>query len=51
MFLESGIPMKEIAQMIGYEDAYSFSKQYTKTYHIAPGSFRVNSARNGGYRL
>ncbi|MDO4514564.1 MAG: helix-turn-helix domain-containing protein [Lachnospiraceae bacterium] len=51
MLLESGIPIKEIAQMVGYEDVYSFSKQFTKTYHIAPGRFRVNSARNGGYRL
>ena len=40
MLLESGIPIKEIAQMVGYEDVYSFSKQFTKTYHIAPGKFR-----------
>ena len=44
MLLESGIPIKEIAQMVGYEDVYSFSKQFTKTYHIAPGRFRVNKA-------
>ena len=42
MLLESGIPIKEIAQMVGYADVYSFSKQFTKTYHIAPGKFRVN---------
>lgn len=42
MLLESGIPIKEIAQMVGYEDVYSFSKQFTKTYHIAPGRFRRN---------
>ena len=41
MLLESGIPIKEIAQMVGYEDVYSFSKQFTKTYHIAPGKFRM----------
>ncbi|MGN0473372.1 MAG: helix-turn-helix domain-containing protein [Lachnospiraceae bacterium] len=40
ILLESGIPIKEIAQMVGYEDVYSFSKQFTKTYHIAPGQFR-----------
>ena len=40
LLLESGIPIKEIAQMVGYEDVYSFSKQFTKTYHIAPGKFR-----------
>ena len=42
MLLESGIPIKEIAQMVGYEDVYSFSRQFKKTYHIAPGQFRRN---------
>ena len=44
LLLESGIPIKEIAQMVGYEDVYSFSKQFTKTYHIAPGKYRKNKA-------
>ena len=44
MLLESGIPIKEIAQMVGYDDVYSFSKQFTKTYHIAPGKFRQRKA-------
>ena len=44
LLLESGIPIKEIAQMVGYVDVYSFSKQFTKTYHIAPGKYRKNKA-------
>lgn len=41
MLLDSGIPIKEIARMVGYEDAYSFSKQFTKTYGTAPGRYRI----------
>lgn len=41
MLLDSGIPIKEIARMVGYEDVYSFSRQFTKTYGIAPGKYRT----------
>lgn len=41
MLLTSGIPIKEIARMVGYEDVYSFSRQFTKTYGIAPGKYRT----------
>lgn len=40
MLLASGIPIKEIARMVGYVDVYSFSKQFTKTYGISPGKYR-----------
>lgn len=40
ILLDSGIPIKEIARMVGYEDVYSFSKQFTKTYGTAPGRYR-----------
>lgn len=40
MLLESGIPIKEIAQMVGYEDTFSFSRQFTKSMNISPGKFR-----------
>lgn len=40
LLLDSGIPIKEIARMVGYEDVYSFSKQFTKTYGTAPGKYR-----------
>lgn len=41
MLLDSGIPIKEIARMVGYEDVYSFSKQFAKTYGTAPGRYRT----------
>lgn len=40
LLLESGIPIKDIARMVGYEDVYSFSKQFAKTYGIPPGQYR-----------
>lgn len=40
MLLKSGIPIKEIAKMVGYEDAFSFSKQFTRTKGISPGKYR-----------
>ncbi len=40
ILLDSGVPIKEIARMVGYEDVYSFSKQFTKSYGIAPGKYR-----------
>lgn len=43
MLLDSGIPIKEIARMVGYEDVYSFSKQFTKTYGVAPGKYRMRN--------
>lgn len=43
MLLDSGIPIKEIARMVGYEDVYSFSKQFRKTYGIAPGKYRTGN--------
>ncbi len=45
LLLESGIPIKEIARMVGYEDVYSFSKQFKKFSGIAPGKYRNSRFR------
>jgi len=39
LILLSGISIKEVAQMTGYSDVYSFSKQFTKNVGMSPGKF------------
>ncbi len=36
-----GMNIKEVAAMVGYEDAYHFSKQFKKHYGISPSQVRV----------
>ncbi len=40
ILLDNGIPIKEIARMVGYEDTFSFSKQFTKLMKVSPGRYR-----------
>lgn len=39
LMLLSNVSIKEVAQLTGYSDTYSFTKQFTKTVGIAPGQF------------
>ncbi len=42
--LESGVPLSigEIAERVGYEDAYHFSKLFKKAYGVSPSKMRKN---------
>lgn len=40
LMLLSGISIKETAQLTGYSDAYSFTKQFTHSVGISPGRYR-----------
>lgn len=50
LLLESGIPIKEIARMVGYEDVYSFSKQFAKSFGMAPGKYRSSVGTDSSFR-
>lgn len=45
--LRSGISIKETAQLTGYSDVYSFTKQFTKIMGISPGEYRRSELQNG----
>lgn len=40
MMLHTGLPIKEIADELGYHDVYSFTKQFTKSIGTSPGRYR-----------
>lgn len=40
LMLLSGISIKETAELVGYSDTYSFTKQFTKTVGISPGRYK-----------
>ncbi len=40
LMLRSGISIKETAQMTGYADTYSFTREFTKSMGMAPGQYR-----------
>lgn len=40
LLLLSGVSIKETAQLTGYSDAYSFTKQFTNSVGISPGRYK-----------
>ncbi len=40
LMILSGVSIKEAAQLTGYSDAYSFTKQFTRCVGISPGRFK-----------
>ncbi len=40
LLILSGVSIKETAQLTGYSDAYSFTKQFTRSVGISPGRFK-----------
>lgn len=40
LMILSGVSIKETAQLTGYSDAYSFTKQFTRSVGISPGRFK-----------
>ena len=40
ILLEGGVPMKEIAGLVGYGDVYAFSKQFSRFFGFPPGKYR-----------
>lgn len=40
LLILSGVSIKEAAQLTGYSDAYSFTKQFTRSVGISPGRFK-----------
>ncbi|WP_160720770.1 helix-turn-helix domain-containing protein [Bacillus sp. USDA818B3_A] len=43
LMLHSGMSIKEAAQLTGYSDTYSFTKQFTKTAGVPPGRYKQDS--------
>lgn len=41
LLILSGVSIKEAAQLTGYSDAYSFTKQFTRSVGISPGRFKT----------
>lgn len=41
ILLEGGVPMKEIAGLVGYGDVYAFSKQFSRFFGFPPGKYRA----------
>ena len=41
ILLEGGVPMKEIAVLVGYGDVYAFSKQFSRFFGFPPGKYRA----------
>ena len=41
ILLEGGVPMKEIAVLVGYGDVYAFSKQFSRLFGFPPGKYRA----------
>lgn len=46
LMLRSGITIKETAQMTGYADTYSFTREFTKSMGIPPGQYRKKHLEN-----
>ncbi|QYR23044.1 AraC family transcriptional regulator [Paenibacillus sp. sptzw28] len=42
MMLLSGLPIKHVADSLGYGNIYSFTKQFTKAEGISPGRYNRN---------
>lgn len=43
LMILSGIPIKETAQLTGYNDTYSFTKQFTQFVGTPPGRYRTSN--------
>ena len=44
---ENRLPLKEIAALCGIDDSYYFSTLFKKKYHLPPGLYRREFAKNG----
>ena len=42
ILLDGGVPIKEIAGLVGYGDVYAFSKQFSRFFGFPPGQYRKN---------
>lgn len=45
MMLLSGLPIKHVAVSLGYGDIYSFTKQFTKSEGMPPGSYKHSAQK------
>jgi AraC-like DNA-binding protein len=46
LLLNRELLIKEVAQQIGFEDQYHFSKAFKRIYAVSPDSFRARGRRN-----
>jgi YesN/AraC family two-component response regulator len=43
---ETGMNLEQVAQAVGYQDAFGFSKVFKRTTGMAPRAFRQQDARD-----
>jgi len=44
---ESGAPLSNVAQQLGYSAEFAFAKAFKREHGIAPGRYRRSPARQG----